>query len=207
MKVDSPRASRSLAPDAREDAVHHADPRRLGRHEASPSAPAARSARPGADRCSCPTCSGPVSTRIWRARRVELGVVGHEGLAAARAQQRLDHRVAARRGSRARALASTCGPGPAVAPRDLGQRRERVELRHRVAPRRRSRRACSSAARRTRSKHLALERRGALGRAEHARSISRSSRRGEALGVGQGLLALVVRRARARAATSSPRSP
>ena len=46
-----------LRADAGEDAVDQPDARRLGRHEASRSAPSARSAPPAAGRWTCPPCS------------------------------------------------------------------------------------------------------------------------------------------------------
>ena len=77
MKVDWPRGQVVLRADAGEDAVDQPDraPRRPAR--TSRSAPAARSAPPGADRSILPAMFGPVRITSARVGR-RAGVVGHE---------------------------------------------------------------------------------------------------------------------------------
>src|SRR5688572_8372423 len=85
------------------------------------------------------------------------------------------------------------GPGPAVAPRDLRERCERIELGHRF----RGARDLRGALERSEPQpleQLALERRRALGSAAHLAFDLAQPRRREALGVGERLAALVIGR-------------
>ena len=149
------------------------------------------------DSVDLPAMLGPVISRICSAVGVEADVVGHE---AARRREPLDHRVAAVGELDDARRRRPSGRHVAVAVRDLGERRQRVERRDPRAP------ASSSALARRRD--LRAQRREELGLERDRRSSA--SRilllelgqlgRDEALGVGERLLAHVVGRHRARCA-------
>ncbi len=175
--------------DAGEDAVHDADARGARGHEA----PDLGEQHDQRDLAQVGALAGHVRAGEQQEPRpgvVELGVVRHERLALG-LKDALHHRVAPAADLEAR-LGVDLGPHPAIAARDLGQRLQRVELGGRVCGRADARPLAQRALAQL-LEDLALERRRALARSDHAALHLAQLARREALRVGERLLALVVR--------------